>query len=66
MNRKQIVRKLKATNKITFMCMFCFSHLQITKNHFCDEALEVDGAIHPRMKEILRKDFLKKQKQGLL
>ena len=46
MNRKQIVRKLKATNKLTFMCTFCFSYLQVTKNHFCNEALEIDGVIH--------------------
>ncbi|MBE76065.1 MAG: hypothetical protein CMM04_16775 [Rhodopirellula sp.] len=65
MNKKQIIRKLKATNKITFMCTFCFSYLQVTKNHFCDEALEVDGAIHPKMKEMLRKDYQKKQRLGL-
>ncbi len=66
MNRKQIVRKLKATNKLTFMCTFCFSYLQVTKNHFCNEALEIDGVVHPKMIKDMRKEYLKKQKAGLL
>jgi|TARA_X000001036_G_scaffold435317_1_gene476335 uncharacterized protein (DUF697 family) len=48
------------------MCTFCFSYLQVTKNHFCNEALEIDGVIHPKMIKDMRKEYLKKQKAGLL
>ncbi len=56
MNRKQIVRKLRSTQKISFMCMFCYGIFQITKNHFCEEAASIDGVVSPQQKKDLQKN----------
>ena len=66
MNKKQIVRKLKATNKITYICTFCFSYLQVTKNHFCNEAAAVEGAIHPKLLKQIKQDYKNKRKEWIL
>jgi len=36
---KQIIKNNIGTNRITFICVFCFSYLAITKNHECEEAI---------------------------
>tara|TARA_B100000530_G_scaffold287110_1_gene202257 strand:+ start:54 stop:254 length:201 start_codon:yes stop_codon:yes gene_type:complete len=66
MNRKQLVRKLQKTQKLSFMCLFCFGVFQITKNHFCDEAASIDGVVSPEMKKALKVDYKNKKKTGLL
>ena len=63
MNKKQIIKKLKATNKITYICTFCFSYLQITKNHFCNEAEEIEGVVSPKFMKQIKKDYQQKLKK---
>lgn len=36
---KRIIKNNIRTNRITFMCVFCFSYLAITKSHECEEAI---------------------------
>ena len=43
---KRIIKNNLRNNKLTFMCVFCFTYLAITKNHECNEAVE--AGIEPK------------------